>query len=67
MRIRRHRQPEIGHFGQVGTLTTQQIFKILITFGEVINELRHFLLLVLLFVLLFAARDIVYSPRPYRR
>src|SRR6266480_7665957 len=54
----RHRQPEIGHLGQVGPFTTQQILEILISFGEVINELRHFLLL--------AARDVLYSSGLYR-
>ena len=38
----RHRQADIGHLGQVGTLTAQQILKILVTFCKVINELRHF-------------------------
>jgi len=52
-----HRQPEIGHLGQVGALTTQQVLQILVTFGEVINELRHFLLL----VMLFAVRDVMFT------
>jgi hypothetical protein len=39
----RYREAEIGHLGQVGTLTAQQVLQILVTFGKVINELRHFL------------------------
>ena len=37
----RDRKTYVGHFGQVGTFTAQQILLVLIAFGEVINELRH--------------------------
>ena len=37
----RDRKTYVGHFGQVGTFTTQQILLVFIAFGEVINELRH--------------------------
>jgi hypothetical protein len=30
----RHWQTQIGHFGQVGTLATQQVFQVPISFGE---------------------------------
>src|SRR5262249_53456635 len=54
----RHRQPEVGHFGQVGTLAAEQILEVLITFGEVINELRHSCS-----SSCFPQRDVVYSPK----
>ena len=53
----RARQAEISHLGQVGSLPAQQVLKVPISFGEVINELGHFLLL----VLLFAVRDVVFT------
>jgi hypothetical protein len=37
----RHRQAQVGHLGQVGTLAPQQVLLVLIAFGEVVNELRH--------------------------
>ncbi len=41
----RHRQADVGHLGQVGALAAQQVLQVLVAFREVINELRHFLLL----------------------
>jgi hypothetical protein len=38
---RGHRQAEIGHLGQVRALTSQEVLEILVTFCEVIDELRH--------------------------
>jgi hypothetical protein len=37
----RHRQPQVGHLGQVGALATQQVLLVFVAFGEVVNELRH--------------------------
>jgi len=38
---RRYRQAQVGHLGQVGALAAQQVSQILVTFGEVIDKLRH--------------------------
>jgi hypothetical protein len=35
----RHRQPEIGHFREVGAFATEQILEVLVAFGEVVDEL----------------------------
>ncbi len=37
----RHRQPQLGHLGQVRALTTQQVLLILIALGEVEHVLGH--------------------------
>src|SRR5579875_1158668 len=37
----RHRQPQVGHLGQVGALAAQQVLKVLVSLGEVVDELRH--------------------------
>ena len=36
-----HGQAEIGHLGQVRALASQEVLEILVTFCEVIDELRH--------------------------
>ena len=34
-------ETQVGHFGQVGSLATQQVLHVFVAFGKVINELRH--------------------------
>ena len=34
-------QAEIGHLGEVRALATKEVFEVLVTFCEVIDELRH--------------------------
>jgi hypothetical protein len=37
----RHGQAEICHLGEVRTLPSEQVLEVLVTFCEVIDELRH--------------------------
>lgn len=37
----RHGQPEVGHLGEVRTLPAEQILEVLVSLGEVINELHY--------------------------
>ena len=38
----RHRQADLDHLGEVGTLAAEQVLQVLVTLGEVVDELRHF-------------------------
>jgi hypothetical protein len=38
---RRHRQAEIRHLGEVGTLAAKKILEVLVALSEVIHELQH--------------------------
>src|ERR1700760_174163 len=43
---RRHGQAEGGHLGEIGALSAEEGFEVLVTFSEVIYKLRHRTLLV---------------------
>jgi len=36
-----HGQTKVGHFREVGTFATKQVFEILVAFGEVVDVLGH--------------------------
>jgi hypothetical protein len=35
----RHRQPEVGHFREVGALAAEEVFEVFVSFGEVVYVL----------------------------
>ena len=39
----RHRQPEVGHLGEVGALAAEQVLHVLVALGEVVDVLRRML------------------------
>ncbi len=37
----RDRKPQVGHFGEVGALAPEEVLQVFVSFGEVVDELRH--------------------------